>query len=139
MLKALSPDRARFIALLANAARMQRDERLGNVAEKDLAEVKPARGDHNPTADLGFTPLPPDAPQIKALHDAIAGLSPAERSELYALMRVGQGDLAIRKWYRGIAEAEQLGDETVTASLIEDPDLHDHLAKGLYEAKAAAS
>lgn len=67
MLKALSPDRARFIALLANAARMQRDERLGNVAEKDLAEVKPARGDHNPTADLGFTPLPPDAPQIKCV------------------------------------------------------------------------
>jgi hypothetical protein len=139
MLKALSPERARFIALLANAARMQRDERLGNVAERDLTEVKPARGEHNPTAALGFAPLPEEAPQVKALRDAVAALMPAERAELYALMRVGQGDLAVRKWHRGIAEAEQLGEGTVIAALTENPDLHDHIAKGLYEAKAVAS
>jgi hypothetical protein len=73
------------------------------------------------------------------LHDAIAGLLPGGRLELYALMRVGQGDLAVRRWHRGIADAERLGDETVIASLIEDPVLHDHLAKGLHEAKLASS
>jgi hypothetical protein len=139
MLKALNPDQARFIALLANAARVQRDELLGNVAEDDLADGKAARGEHNPTAALGFAPLTEDASQIKALREAIAALPSAERAELYALMRVGQGDLAIRKWYRGIAEAARLGDETVMASLLEDPDLHDHIAKGLYEAKLASS
>jgi Protein of unknown function (DUF3775) len=139
MLKALNPDRVRFVALLAKAARVQRDELLGNVAENDLAEVRSARGEHNPTATLGLAPLAPEAPQIRALRDAVVGMSAEERSELYALMRVGQGDLAIRKWYRGIAEAHQLGDETVAASLIEDPDLHDHLAKGLYEAKVASA
>jgi hypothetical protein len=28
-----------------------------------------------------------------------------------------------------------LGEETITAAIVEDPDLHDHLTKGLYEAK----
>jgi Protein of unknown function (DUF3775) len=56
----------------------------------------------------------------------------------YALMRVGQGQLAAKKWNRGLTEALTLGDDTVTASLLEDPDLHDHLMKGLYEAKLAA-
>jgi hypothetical protein len=53
-------------------------------------------------------------------------------------MRIGQGDLATRKWYRGLREAEMLGEETITAAIIEDPDLHDHLTKGLYEAKLSA-
>lgn len=139
MLKDLNPEQARFIALLAGAARIKRDEQLGIVAERDLAEVKPARGEHNPTASLGLEPLADSSPQFRALRDAIAGLSPEARSELYALMRVGQGDLAVRKWYRGIGEAALLGDETIIASLIEDPDLHDHLAKGLYEARLAST
>jgi hypothetical protein len=52
-------------------------------------------------------------------------------------MRVGQGQLAAKKWNRGLAEALTLGDGTITATLIEDPDLHDHLMKGLYETKLA--
>jgi hypothetical protein len=138
MLHVVNPDQAHFVALLAKAARTQRDEFLGNVAENDLVELKAARGDHNATAALGFAPLAPEAPQITALRDAIAALSPEGRSELYVLMRVGQGELAVRKWHRGIVEAANLGDEIVTASLIEDPDLHDHLLKGLYEANLAS-
>jgi hypothetical protein len=138
MLDALNPDQAHFIALLAKAARVQRDEFLGNVPESNLIELKAARGDHNATAALGFAPVPPDASQITALRDAIAALSPAGRAELYVLMRVGQGELALRKWHRGLVEATNLGDEVVKASLIEDPDLHDHLLKGLYEAKLAS-
>jgi hypothetical protein len=134
----LNPDQAHFVAILAKAARMQRDEFLGNVREDDLVDLKPARGEHNPTAALGFEPVPADASQITALRDAIAGLSSDGRSELYTLMRVGQGELAAKKWHRGITEAALLGDDTITASLIEDADLHDHLVKGLYEAKLAS-
>jgi hypothetical protein len=135
MLEALSVEQANFIALLAKAARMQRDKLLGNVAEGDLAEEKPARGEHNPTASLGFAPLSPEAPQIAALQDAIGALSREGRAELYALACIGRGDLAARQWPDGMDEATRLEDDTVTASLVEDPDLHDHLVKGLYVSK----
>ncbi|WP_210210544.1 hypothetical protein [Methylocystis hirsuta] len=85
MLKELTIDQARFIAILAKAARVQRDELLGNVAEKDLDAVQPGRGEHNPTAAFGFEPVPAGAPLISALRDAIATLSAAARCELYAL------------------------------------------------------
>ena len=53
-------------------------------------------------------------------------------------MRIGQGNLAAQKWHRGIVDAEALGDESVTAMLVEDTDLHDHLMKGLYETSLAS-
>ena len=133
MLKELNRDQAQFVALLAKAARTQRDAFIGRVSEDDLGEAKPARGEHNPTAALGLSALPPDAPQVVALREAIVTLSPGGRSELYALMRIGQGELAAQKWHRGLVEAERLGDETVTATLVDDPDLHDHLMKGLFQ------
>jgi len=135
MLKDLNADQVRFIALLANTARTQRDALLGNVAEADLDGLQPERGDHNPTAELGFEPLPPEASQTAALRDAIGSLSEPARRELYVLMRIGQGQLAEKNWHRGLSEAEMLGEETITGAIIEDPDLHDHLTKGLYEAK----
>ena len=135
MLKELNRDQAHFVAVLAKAARMQRDASIAGVREDKLTEMKPARGEHNPTAALGFTAFPEDASQVTALREAIDTLSSAGRSELYALMRVGQGDLTAQNWHRGLVEAVNLGDETIKAALIEDPDLHDHLMKGLYEAK----
>jgi len=134
MLKALNLEQVRFIALLAKTARAQRDSFLGRV-EDDMTVQKPARGEHNPTAELGFEPVPAGSTQITALGEAIAGLTPEARSELFTLMRIGQGDLAVEKFYRGAREATVLGDETVMASLVEDPDLHNHLMKALYEAK----
>ena len=139
MLNDLHVDQARFIALLANNARAQRDALLGNVAEDDLDGPTPARGEHNPTAELGVEPLPADASKPSAaLREAISSLSEPARRELYALMRIGQGHLAAKKWHRGLSEAEMLGDNTITAAIIDDPDLHDHVTKGLYEAKLAA-
>src|SRR5664280_981682 len=132
MLKDLTVDQVHFVALLANAARAQRDALLGNVAEDDLAkELNPARGEHNPTAALGFDPLPSSASQTAALREAIATLSPMARSELYTLVRIGQGVLAAKKWHRGLSESSLLGDETIAAA-IEDSDLHDHIMKALY-------
>jgi Protein of unknown function (DUF3775) len=135
MLKELDVEQARFVALLAKAARAQRDELLGNVAERDLADQKAARGEHNPTAALGFDPLRPGASQTAALQEAIAALSATARAELYTLMRIGQGDLAANKWHRGLTEAATLGDQTILSAINADPDLHDHLMKALYEAE----
>lgn len=137
MIKELNTDQVHFIAILAKAARTQRDEMLREVREGELSDVTAGRGEHNPTAMLGLEPLRPDAPQTIALQDAIANLSPAGRSELYTLMRIGQGQLAAKKWHRGITEADVLGSETISAALLHDVDLHDHLLKGLYESKLA--
>lgn len=138
MLKELNVDQARFVAILAKAARVQRDEVLREVGEKALVDVKPARGEHNPAAALGLESLRSDASQTAALREAIASLSPDARSELYCLMRIGQGHLAAKKWHRGITEASLLGTDTIVAALLEDVDLHDHLLKGLYEADLAS-
>ena len=138
MLKELSLDQARAVAALANAARVERDELLGNVAEADIETERPGRGEHNPTAGLGFDPLPADTPQFLALRETIGALSTAARRELYAVMRIGQGHLAAKDWERAITEAVGLGEETVAAQFVEDADLHDHIAKGLYEAGLSA-
>jgi len=137
MLKDLNVDQASFIALLAKNARVQRDSLLGNTAEDALGGQLPGRGEHNPTAELGFEPLSPEAPQVAQLRSAVANLSDMARRELYALMRIGQGHLAAKKWHRGLTDAERLGDDAVTAAIIDDPDLHDHLTKGLYETRLA--
>lgn len=135
MLRELSVDQAKFVAILAKAARTERDEFLAKVAEKDINGVQSAKGEHNPIAQLGFEQLPPGASQARALREAVVTLSPGARSELYVLTRLGQGHLAAQKWHRGVTEATGLGDEAATAALLDDPDLHDHLLKGLYELK----
>ncbi|MGA3304322.1 MAG: DUF3775 domain-containing protein [Methylovirgula sp.] len=136
MLKDLSVEQARFIALLARTARDERDALLRKATEGDLAGPPPARGEHNPTAELGYDPLPPDSESLKRLKSAITELTPAARVALYTLMRIGQGDLAAEKWHHGISEAALLGDATVTATVLEDADLHDHIEKGLFESAA---
>jgi Protein of unknown function (DUF3775) len=132
-LRALSVSQVHFIAILGKTARAQRDSLLDNVTENALGEPKPGRGEHNPTAALGFEPLPPGASQTTALHEAIISLPEIARQELYALMRAGQGHLAARQWHEGLLEAKVLGDETITSAVMEDADLHDHIVKGLYE------
>lgn len=139
MLKTLTVAQANFIALLARTARAQRDAGLVHVPERDLAASKGARGDHNPTAaELGLETVRPDDLQAKALRDAVAELPPEARAELWILMRIGQGDLAAEKWHHGVVDAARLGDAVVTAALVEDADLHAHLAKGLYQAGLGA-
>ncbi len=135
MLEDLNVDQARFVALLAKTARAERDAMLGHGPDRDLSKTTAARGERNPTVALGFDPLPEQNRQLVALRDALGALTPAGRSELYVLMRIGQGHLAAEKWHRGLQEAQTLGDAAVTGTLIEDPDLHDHVLKGLYGAR----
>jgi hypothetical protein len=138
MLQELTVEGARRIAALAKTARRARDAMLDNVPEEDLGEPPAARGEHNPTGVLGFDPLPLGDPAIAALRQAVSALGRTARSELFILMRMGQGDLAAGDWDRGLSEAERLGDETVAAEIIEDPDLHEHITKSLYEAKLSS-
>jgi hypothetical protein len=49
---------ARFVALLAKAARAERDAMLGHVADRDLNGATVASGEHNPIAGLGLTRSP---------------------------------------------------------------------------------
>jgi len=133
MLRQLTEEQVRQIAALAKAVRKARDALLDNVPDEDMGEPPAARGEHNPTAAFALDPLPPDDPSVAALQKALDALAPAARSELFVLMRMGQGDFAINDWDRALSEAELLGEQTVTAALIEDLDLHDHIAKGLYE------
>ena len=101
-LKALNPDQARFVALLAKEARVERDEFIGRVPDKDLAGRKTRRSELDATvAAAAEVPLS-ETSQLVALREAITTLSPEGRSELYALMRIGQGNLAAQKWHRGL-------------------------------------
>ena len=137
MLRTLNKDQAHFIALLAKTARTERDNLLGNVAEKDLGGIEPARGEHNPTASLGFDPLPANSESLKALHDAIASLEPsrargtlrsdARRPRRSRRTKMASGHLRSRPHWR----------KATSAALLDDADLHDHLVKGLYETEAA--
>jgi hypothetical protein len=104
MLKDLHVDQARYIARIANTARAQRDALLGNVAEDDLDGPTPGRGERNPTAELGVDVLPADVSKpVAALREAINSLSVPARRELYALMRIGQGHLAVQQYDRASA------------------------------------
>ena len=80
-----------------------------------MVEAKAARVEHNPTAALGFEPVPSDSLQIASLRDAPGGLEPEGRSELFALMCVGQGDLAVQEFHRG--SVRQIGLETKSLQL----------------------
>jgi hypothetical protein len=66
---------------------------LGHGPSKDLDGTTATRGERNPTATLGFDPLPSDDIQLEALRDALGALTERARSELYVLMRIGQGHL----------------------------------------------
>ena len=134
MLKDLNVDQARFIALLAKTARAERDAMLGHGRDRAFDETVASRGERDPTAARGLDPLPAHNMQLRALRSALAALTERARSELYVLMRIGQGHLAAKTWQRGTEEAQLLGDAAVTAALSEDPNLHDHLSKGLFEA-----
>jgi len=135
MLKVLNFSQVRFIALLAKAARMQGDALLGNVAEVDFGEPVPSRGDHNVLASLGLEDLPAGASQRDLLKAAINRLPGVAVHELYALVRVGQGHLSAKTFDRGLSEAASLDMAELVATIVENPDLHDHLIKALYECR----
>jgi len=133
MLEKLTAKQARRIAECARAARDARDVLLHGIAEDTIGEPHPAKGERDRIGTGGFDVLPASDRSVRALSRAINDLRPDARSELFALMRVGQGELAPEDWTRGMSEATTLGDESVSGILADDIDLSNHLNKGLYE------
>jgi hypothetical protein len=137
MLKQLTRNQAHVISQLAKTARDARDLLLDGAPEGIAGEPHPAKGEQDRMGAGGFDVLPADDPAVTALRAAIGGLRPSARSELFALMRIGQGELAPGDWQRGLSEATTLGDESVSGIVADDIDLQSHLEKGLYEFKSA--
>lgn len=136
MLKDLQVGEAHLVADLAKAARTQRDSLLGNVPDTDFDVPSPERGERDPSGEIGFDVVPAIVSrQATALREAVASLSEPARRELYTLMRIGQGHLAAKNWGRGLSDAEVLGDDAITGELVEDPNLQEHLIKGLHETR----
>ena len=136
MLERIAVDQVRRIAELARAARDARDQMLAQVGDPELGEPRVARGLHDPAADFGLDPLPPDHPARVALHEAITALSRDAQDELRALVLVGRGDLGGNEWQRALTEAAGAHGAPVEF-LTSQASLHEHLEKGLYELRLA--
>ncbi len=137
MLHELDVLEARQIADLAADARKVRDRLLEKVRDEELGEPGPARGEHNPAGALAMNGVLAMQPEFVALRDAIAALPRNIREKLWAVARVGRGDVAILGWDEVLAESVALSDSDLVSSMVAEPDLHGHLRKGLYELGAA--
>lgn len=75
-LENLNVDQVHLVARLAQAARAARDAMLGHGPDRDLSRTTAVRGERNPTAALGFDPLPAQNCQLTAQRDALDALPP---------------------------------------------------------------
>jgi hypothetical protein len=137
MLHELEVLELRHIAHLALDARNVRDRLLEKVPEADMGEPIPGRGEHNPSAGIVLNGVLSAEPEFVALRQAIAALTRDIRVKLWVATRIGRGDLAILDWERAIGEASALTDDDIVAGLLDEPDLHELLRKGLYMLGAA--
>jgi hypothetical protein len=138
MLHELDALEVRSIAEHAAKLRKSRDRLLEKIPEAKFGEPPPARGAHNPLGDLPLDEVLGGAPEFIALRDAIAALPRGIREKLWAVAETGRGRFAILNWEAALAEAAALSDAIIAARLLEDPDLHEVLRKGLYELGAAS-
>jgi hypothetical protein len=122
----------RRIADLALDARKVRDRLLEKVPASDLGEPVPARGEHNPGGSVALTEILAAQPEMLALQQAIVALPQDIRQKLWTVSRLGRGDVTRRDWEKASASAALMSDDDMTADLVAEPDLHDHLHKGLY-------
>jgi hypothetical protein len=133
MLHELDVLEARQIADLASDARKVRDRLLEKVRDVELGEPVPARGEHNPAAALALNGVLVTEPEFVALREAIAALPRDIREKLWVVAQVGHGDVAILGWDAALGYASELSDDDIVTDMVAEPDLHEHLRKGLYE------
>lgn len=108
------------------------------IGRDDLAEPPPARGEHDPTVDLGLETLPADHSGLMALREAIGALSGGARRELRALLWIGRGEgYAAADWDEALAAAQGETRDVSIGILTDEVDLHHFLMKGLYELRLA--
>lgn len=137
MLHELDVLEARQIADLAADARKVRDRLLEKVPDAELGEPGPARGEHNPAGTLALNGVLAMQPEFVALREAITALPRDIREKLWVVAQVGRAEVAILGWDEALAQALALSDGDLVSSMVAEPDLHDHLRKGLYELGAA--
>ncbi|HEY0183213.1 MAG TPA: DUF3775 domain-containing protein [Rhodopila sp.] len=138
MLYELDVLEARHIADLAMDMRDVRDRMLTPMRDADLSEPEPAHGEHNPLGEVVLSDVLVGEPAFVALHGALVALPADIRDKLWVLTQIGRGSLAVSRWDHAIDTAEALPGDCVIGNLLDDPDLHDHLRKGLYLVGAAA-
>ena len=132
MLEQITLEQTKRIAALARTARQARDWSLTPLAERQLGEPEPARGEHNPGGAVGLEPLLPGDPARLALRQALADLPDEALAELRALTWLGRGDYAAKDWTEAVGRAA-ISAETAVEAIADEPDLHDLIMKGLYE------
>jgi hypothetical protein len=132
MLEALVSVELKALADKARAVREVRDRILTGNRDDAFVEEKPARGVHNPTAELGLNVVPEHDPDRRALENTLSTLPQAALRELWAAVLVGRGDYGIKDWERAMAEANRLSD-VGPELFMEVADLHEHLMKVVYE------
>lgn len=137
MLHELDVLEVRQIADLAADARKVRDRLLEKVPDEELGEPGPARGEHNPAGTLALNGVLAMQPEFVALREAITALPRDIREKLWVVAQVGRAEVAVLGWDEALAEALALSDGDLVSSMVAEPDLHDHLRKGLYELGAA--
>lgn len=125
------------IADLALAARKVRDHMLEKIADVDLGEPVPARGEHNPGHDVALNGVLAGQAEFIALREALIALPREIREKTWVISQIGRGDRAILDWNTSLDAASRLGDDNIVGDLLGEPDLHDLLRKGLYALGAA--
>lgn len=133
MLHEIEALEVRQIADLALDARKVRDRLLEKVPNAQLGEPVPARGEHNPSGSITLNGVLATEPEFVALREAIAALPRDIREKLWVVAQVGRGDVAMRGWDEALAGASALSNDDLVAGMVAEPDLHEHLRKGLYE------
>jgi hypothetical protein len=137
MLHELDVLETRTIADLASDARNVRNRLLEKIADADLGEPIPARGQHNPGGGIALDEALAAEPEYVALRDALVALPRDIKEKILVVTQIGRGDLAILDWSFAREAASALPDDDIVATLLDEPDLHDLLHKGLYVVGAA--
>jgi len=129
-------EEVRRIADLAGRAADAHRRLIGGLQDIDLGEQPLERGSRNPT-DLDSLNLlgKTGSRDYDALRAEIGRLPPEARQEVKAAMLIGRGDFAAGDWDRAMVEAAAVPESADVDYLSEKLDLHDHLAKALYELK----
>lgn len=133
MLHELDVLETRNIADLAADARNVRNRLLEKIADRDLGEPSPARGEHNPGSGIVLDDALNAEPEYVALREALVALPREIREKILVVAQIGRGNGAILNWNSAREAASALSDDDIVATLLGEPDLHDLLHKGLYE------
>ncbi len=120
------------IAELAADARQARERLIEKVPPTALGEPKPGRGPHNPAHDVMLDSVLASKPEFVALREGIVSLPRDILQSVWTVMEIGRERFAAGQWEQALAQASPLRDADIVAALMDEPDLHECLSRGLY-------